>query len=104
MVEWQTIKDRCCFPLLAFLSSEQARALGFTPIDEERVTIALRHCRGLLLDVGCGMNELAMHYRSRQGTAIGVDVYPWPGRMWFVIPPGCRSRIGTSTQWSCLPV
>jgi SAM-dependent methyltransferase len=79
MVGWQTIKDRCCFPLLAFLSSEQARTLGLTPIDEERVTIALRHCQGLLLDIGCGMNELATHYRSRQGTALGVDVYPWPG-------------------------
>jgi SAM-dependent methyltransferase len=79
MAGWQTIKDRCCFPLLAFLSSEQARALGLTPIDEERVTIALRHCRGMLLDIGCGMNELALHYRSRQGAAIGVDVYPWPG-------------------------
>lgn len=79
MVGWQKIKDRLCFPLLAFLSSEQARALGLTPIDEERVTMALRHCRGMLLDIGCGMNELARRYRSRQGMAIGVDVYPWPG-------------------------
>jgi ubiquinone/menaquinone biosynthesis C-methylase UbiE len=68
-----------CFPLLVFLSSEHARALGLTPIDEERVTIALSHGRGLLLDIGCGMNELAIRYRLRQGMAIGVDVYPWPG-------------------------
>jgi ubiquinone/menaquinone biosynthesis C-methylase UbiE len=32
-----------------------------------------------LLDIGCGTNELASAYRSRQGTAIGVDVHPWPG-------------------------
>ena len=79
MVGWQTIKDRLCFPLLAFLSSEQARALGLTPIDEERVTMALRHCRGMLLDIGCGTNDLARAYRARQGSAIGVDVHPWPG-------------------------
>jgi SAM-dependent methyltransferase len=79
MVRRHKIKDRLCFPLLAFLSSEHARALSLTPIDEERVAIALERCRGLLLDIGCGMNELAMHYRSRQGTAIGVDVHPRPG-------------------------
>jgi len=79
VIGWQKIKDRLCFPLLVFLSSEQARALGLTPVDEERVAIALRRCRGLLLDIGCGTNELARRYRSRQGTAIGVDVFPWPG-------------------------
>jgi SAM-dependent methyltransferase len=79
MVRWQKVKDRLCFPLLAFLSSEHARGLRLTPIDEERVAIALEHCRGLVLDIGCGMNELARGYRSRRGTAVGVDVHPWPG-------------------------
>jgi SAM-dependent methyltransferase len=79
VLRWQTIKDRLCFPLLVFLSSKHARALGLTPIDEERVMMVLERCQGLLLDIGCGTNELARHYRSRQGTAIGVDVYPWPG-------------------------
>jgi ubiquinone/menaquinone biosynthesis C-methylase UbiE len=68
-----------CFPLLVFLSSEHARALSLTPIDEERVAMALGRCRGLVLDIGCGTNDLARRYRSRQGMAIGVDVYPWPG-------------------------
>jgi SAM-dependent methyltransferase len=76
---WQKLKDRLCFPLLAFLSSAHARALGLTPIDEERVAMALGRCRGIVLDIGCGTNELARRYRSRQGTAIGVDVHPWPG-------------------------
>jgi SAM-dependent methyltransferase len=79
LTNWQKIKDRFCFPILAFLSSERARALGLTPIDEERVAITLGHCRGLLLDIGCGTNELARDYRSQQGMAIGVDVWPWPG-------------------------
>jgi ubiquinone/menaquinone biosynthesis C-methylase UbiE len=76
---WQKIKDRFSFPLLIFLSSERAQALGLTPIDEERVAIALGRCRGLLLDIGCGTNDLARRYRSRQGMAIGVDIHPWPG-------------------------
>ena len=79
MERWQKIKDRLCFPLLAFLSSEHARGLHLTPIDEERVAIALGRCRGLVLDIGCGTNELARAYRSREGSAIGVDVLPWPG-------------------------
>ncbi len=79
MVSWQTVKDRLCFPILVFLSAEQAQFLGLTPIDEERVIMALGQCRGLLLDIGCGTNELARRYRSGQGRAIGVDVHPWPG-------------------------
>ena len=79
MERWQKIKDRLCFPLLAFLSSEHARGLHLTPIDEERVATALGRCRGWLLDIGCGTNDLARAYRARQGSAIGVDVHPWPG-------------------------
>lgn len=62
-----------------FLSSDQSRALRLTPIDEERLATALGHCRGLLLDIGCGTNELTRHYRSMQGVAFGVDVHPWRG-------------------------
>jgi ubiquinone/menaquinone biosynthesis C-methylase UbiE len=79
VIGWQKIKDRFSFPLLIFLSSERAQAFGLTPIDEERVAIALGRCRGLLLDIGCGTNDLARRYRSRQGMAIGVDIHPWPG-------------------------
>ena len=79
MVGWQKIKDRLCFPLLMFLSSDQARSFRLTPIDEERTATTLAHCRGLLLDIGCGTNELTRHYRSMQGVAIGVDIHPWPG-------------------------
>jgi SAM-dependent methyltransferase len=79
VTSWQRIKDRICFPLLAFLSSEHARSLHLTPIDEERVAITLARCRGSLLDIGCGSNELVRSYRARQGSAVGVDVLPWPG-------------------------
>jgi SAM-dependent methyltransferase len=79
VVRWQTLKDRLCFPLLILLSTDRAQSLGLTPIDEERVATALRQCRGQVLDIGCGTNDLARRYRSGQGRAIGVDVHPWPG-------------------------
>lgn len=78
MVGWQTVKDRLCSPLLILLSSNQAQSLHLTPIDEERIAIVLGRCRGLVLDIGCGTNELITRYRSPQRMAIGVDVYPWP--------------------------
>ena len=68
------VLDRAAFPLLIFLSTEQARRLHLTPLDDERVEACLTHCTGLLLDVGCGPNELV----RRHGRGIGVDVYPWP--------------------------
>ena len=79
MLEWQKLKDRLFFPLLAFLSTEQAHALGLTPLDDERIVAVLRHCRGLTLDIGCGANNLVNRYRGKHGKGIGVDVYPWPG-------------------------
>jgi len=78
-VRWQTIKDRLCFPFLILLSTDRAQSLGLTPIDEERVATALKQCRGRVLDLGCGMNNLARRYRSEQGKAIGVDILPWLG-------------------------
>jgi len=79
VVRWQKIKDRLCFPLLIVSSSGVARSLSLTPIDEERIAMARSYCRGLLLDIGCGANELIRDYRSTEGKAIGVDVYPWMG-------------------------
>ena len=66
--------DRVAFPLLIFLTTEQARRLHLTPLDHERIEACLPHCTGLLLDVGCGFNELV----RRHGCGVGVDVYPWP--------------------------
>jgi SAM-dependent methyltransferase len=67
--------DRAAFPLTILLTTEQAQRLHLTPLDHERVESCLPHCTGLLLDVGCGPNELV----RRHGSGVGVDVYPWPG-------------------------
>ena len=105
MVQWQKIKDRVCFPLLIFLSSDEARSLDLTPIDEERIATTRSRCRGLLLDIGCGTNELIRRYRSTQGMAVGVDVYPWPGVDLVCDTtelPFAEARFDTVTMLACL--
>ncbi|MBI3609123.1 MAG: class I SAM-dependent methyltransferase [Nitrospirae bacterium] len=71
----QAWKDGLLFPVRILLSSDAARKLGLTPIDDERAAMALRYCRGSLLDVGCGPNALVKQY----GRGVGVDVHPWHG-------------------------
>ncbi len=69
----QRIADHLLFPLNMWLSEEASHRLGLTPIDHERVRAALRHCRGKLLDVGCGNNLLVRCH----GSGFGVDVHPY---------------------------
>ena len=54
--------DRAAFPLLVFLTTEQAERLHLTPLDDERIEACLPYCSGLLLDVGCGPNELVRRH------------------------------------------
>ncbi len=71
---WQRCLDRLSFPVNLWLSEETSSRLGLTPIDHERVRMAFSHCRGRLLDVGCGNNLLVQTYRN----GFGVDVHPYP--------------------------
>jgi SAM-dependent methyltransferase len=71
---WQRILDHLFFPINMWLGEEASYGLGLTPIDHERVRMALPHCRGRLLDVACGNNLLARAY----GSGIGADVHPYP--------------------------
>jgi SAM-dependent methyltransferase len=71
----QAWKDGLFFPVRILLSSDAARKLGLTPIDDERVAMALRYCQGSVLDVGCGSNRLV----KQHGHGVGVDVHPWNG-------------------------
>ena len=72
---YKTLASRVCFPLLCLLSREQSLKLHLTPIDDERVIMALRYAKEKVLDVGCGANIFVKSY----GNGIGVDVYPWEG-------------------------
>jgi len=71
----KTIVSRIAFPLLSLLSREQSLNIGLTPIDDERVIMALKHTRGRLLDIGCGANNFVRSY----GNGTGVDVANWDG-------------------------
>jgi SAM-dependent methyltransferase len=68
---WQRLVDHLAFPLNMWLAEETSARLGLTPIDHERVRAVLPHCRGRLLDVGCGNNLLVRTYKH----GIGVDVH-----------------------------
>lgn len=72
----KVIASRVCMPLLALLSREASLKTGLTPIDDERVIMALKYARGKLLDIGCGANNFVHSY---PGEGVGVDVYPWEG-------------------------
>lgn len=68
--------SRLSLPLLTLLSREQSLRLGLTPIDDERVIMALRYAKGRVLDIGCGANNFVRSYKK---SSVGVDVYPWEG-------------------------
>jgi len=72
---YKWLLSRVAFPLLCLLSREQTVKLGLTPIDDERVIIALKNTKGYLLDIGCGANNFVHSY----GNGIGVDVAAWKG-------------------------
>jgi len=67
--------DFLLLPIRVILKPEQARKMGLTPIDDERLKIVANHVKGKLLDVGCGYNLLVRNYCE----GIGVDVHPWKG-------------------------
>ena len=64
-------------PLRLVASHTLLRRLGLRSMRDERTLAALAHCRGRLLDIGCGEgNQLV---RSYPGPGVGVDVFGWPG-------------------------
>lgn len=73
--KFKTLASRIAFPLLSVLSREQSLKIGLTPIDDERVIMALKHTKGRVLDIGCGANNFVHSY----GNGIGVDVAAWKG-------------------------
>ncbi len=94
--------SRLAFPLLSLLSREQSLKLGLTPIDDERVIMALKHTKGRLLDIGCGANNFVRSY----GNGVGVDVANWKGAD-FVINdaaklPFKKAEFDTVSYLACL--
>jgi len=65
------IKNFVFIPLRFILSHKLLNKLGFRSLEDERHDIVIKHCKGKLLDVGCGDNQLVKKY----GNGIGIDIY-----------------------------
>lgn len=72
---FKRVVSRVALPLLALLSREQSIKIGLTPLDDERVIMAMEYAKGKALDIGCGANNFIRSY----GNGVGVDVFPWEG-------------------------
>lgn len=70
-----TLLSRLALPLLSLISREKALDWGLTPVDDERVIMAMKYSKGRALDIGCGANNFIKSY----GNGLGVDVFPWQG-------------------------
>lgn len=61
-------------PLRLMLSHEQNNRICLPSLKDERIEIVKSRCRGKLLDIGCGDNQLVAGYGD---DGIGVDVFDW---------------------------
>lgn len=68
--------DHVMAPLrITILSEENTHKMGLSSIKDERIRAVFPYCRGSLLDVGCGKNNLVATYTP--GFGVGVDIYDW---------------------------
>ena len=72
----QFIKDILGLPLIFILSNDEVERMGMTSLRIKRLQTCLDHCRGRVLDIGCGEGNRLI---KKWGNGVGVDVYPWPG-------------------------
>lgn len=100
--KFKTFISRLAFPLLTLVSRENSLKLHLTPIDDERVVMALKHTQGKALDVGCGANNYIRTY----GNGTGVDVVAWEGADEVIEDaaklPFKKGSYGTVTYLACL--
>lgn len=70
--------DNIFFPLRALFMGEEGR-LGLSSLREERMEVVSRHCKGRVLDIGCGReNKFIRDYIGLEN-GVGVDVYGYEG-------------------------
>lgn len=72
----QRLADTVGLPLRLLLPHETVNRLGLTSLRDERYARAQAHCRGRLLDIGCGNNQLIRNYGH---DSVGVDVFDFGG-------------------------
>ncbi len=70
-----------CLPIRLIFSHEMVNRLGLRSVRDERCDIVMKYCRGRLLDIGCGNNQLVKAYGN---DSVGVDVYDFGGNALIV--------------------
>ena len=65
-----------CLPIRLVFAHEVINKMGLCSLRDERYDLVMEHCRGRLLDIGCGNNQLVRKYGH---DSIGVDVYDFGG-------------------------
>lgn len=68
-------------PIRLIFAHETVNKLGLRSLRDERYDIVKKHCKGKLLDIGCGNNELAKSYGNN---SIGIDVFDFGGNALIV--------------------
>jgi SAM-dependent methyltransferase len=63
-------------PLRFVCSHEFVNNWGLRSLRDERCAHVMKHCRGRLLDIGCGNNQLVRDYGN---DSVGVDVFDFGG-------------------------
>jgi SAM-dependent methyltransferase len=95
--------DAMGIPLrMVLLPDDWSSKVGFTSLEEERISAVLPHIRGKLLDIGAGRNTLVNRYDD----GIGVDVHDWGGGALIVKDPAdlpfADGEFDTVTFVACL--
>jgi SAM-dependent methyltransferase len=77
-------------PLRIVCSHEFVNNLGLRSLRDDRCAYAMKHCRGRLLDIGCGNNQLVRDYGN---DSVGVDIYDFGGNA-VIVQDVCKNAFG----------
>jgi len=95
------------FPIKMIIPQPIIKKIPYLKTNKDiRLSLTLQNTTGLLLDIGCGENELVKEYKLKGGDGIGVDVYDW-GTVDLVVKdtsslPFKNDKFDTITFIACL--
>ena len=72
------LTDTIFFPVRALFMGP-AGYLGLSSLREERMRVVAEHCRGRVLDIGCGPHNLFVQRFIGAENGIGIDVFAYEG-------------------------
>jgi SAM-dependent methyltransferase len=72
------IFDVVLFPIRALFMGPRGY-FGLSSLQDERMRVVARHCRGRVLDIGCGPHNTFVNCFLAPQQGVGIDVYPYEG-------------------------